>query len=70
MALDQIEATLDDQHALQQKNDRSDRRTQYALSHQQLTAKLVQGWDGTTALFITKDKFGTDHLLRGFYLAS
>ena len=34
MALDQIEATLDDQHALQQKNDRSDRRTQYALSHQ------------------------------------
>ncbi|MHA3093183.1 relaxase/mobilization nuclease domain-containing protein [Acinetobacter brisouii] len=42
IALDQIEAMLDDQHALQQKNDRSDRWTQYALSHQQLTAKLVK----------------------------
>ncbi len=42
IALDQIEAMLDDRHATQQKNNRSNRRTQYALSHQQLTAKLVK----------------------------
>lgn len=57
MALDQIEATLDDQHALQQKNDRSDRRTQYALSHQQLTAKLVK--DGMGQLLFSSPKINS-----------
>jgi len=42
IALERIQTALDDQHALQQKNDRSNRRTQYALSHQQLTAKLLK----------------------------
>lgn len=57
MALDQIEATLDDQHALQQKNNRSDRRTQYALSHQQLTAKLVK--DGIGQLLFSSPKINS-----------
>ncbi|WP_151710189.1 relaxase/mobilization nuclease domain-containing protein [Acinetobacter brisouii] len=41
ITLDQIQTALDDQHALQQKNDRSNRRTQYVLNHQQLTEKLL-----------------------------
>ncbi|MHA3058723.1 relaxase/mobilization nuclease domain-containing protein [Acinetobacter sp. ANC 5584] len=42
IALDRIQTALDDQHAIQQKNDRANRRTQYALSHQQLTDKLLK----------------------------
>ncbi|MHA3084165.1 relaxase/mobilization nuclease domain-containing protein [Acinetobacter sp. ANC 5383] len=42
IALDQIQTGLDDQHALQQKNARLNRRTHYALSHRQLTDKLLK----------------------------
>ncbi|PVZ78618.1 hypothetical protein C9426_34370 [Serratia sp. S1B] len=42
IALDQIQTVLDDQHALQQKNARLNRRTFYTLSHQQLTDKLLK----------------------------
>lgn len=42
MTLSQIEAMLDDQHTARQKNDRLNRRTQYALSHRQLTDKLLK----------------------------
>ncbi|ENU79088.1 hypothetical protein F975_03058 [Acinetobacter sp. ANC 3789] len=42
MTLNQIEATLDDQHVAQQQRDRSNRRTHYALSHRQLTDKLLK----------------------------
>ncbi|WP_151732691.1 relaxase/mobilization nuclease domain-containing protein [Acinetobacter ursingii] len=42
IALDRIQTTLDDQHATQQQHDRANRRTQYALSHRQLTAKLLK----------------------------
>ncbi|MHA3081352.1 relaxase/mobilization nuclease domain-containing protein [Acinetobacter sp. ANC 5502] len=37
-----IQAALDDQHAAQQKNDHLNRRTRYALDHQQLTGKLLK----------------------------
>jgi hypothetical protein len=40
--LDQIQTALDDQHAAQQKNDHLNRRTRYALDHQQLTDKLLK----------------------------
>ncbi|MHA3061691.1 hypothetical protein ACX1N5_13690 [Acinetobacter sp. ANC 4636] len=40
--LHRIEAMLDDQHAAQQQHDRANRRIQYALSHRQLTAKLLK----------------------------
>jgi hypothetical protein len=42
IALDQIQTALDDQHAAQQKNDHLNRRTRYALDHQQLTDKLLK----------------------------
>lgn len=42
IALERIQTALDDQHAERQQHDRAHRRTQYALSHQQLTAKLVK----------------------------
>ncbi|MHA3117038.1 LPD7 domain-containing protein [Acinetobacter sp. ANC 4635] len=40
--LHRIEVTLDDRHIAQQQRDRSNRRTHYALSHRQLTDKLLK----------------------------
>ncbi|MHA3050617.1 relaxase/mobilization nuclease domain-containing protein [Acinetobacter sp. ANC 4639] len=42
IAWDRIQTALDDQHAAQQQRDRSNRRTRYALSHRQLTEKLLK----------------------------
>ncbi|MCG2574934.1 relaxase/mobilization nuclease domain-containing protein [Acinetobacter sp. ME22] len=42
IALARIQTALDDQHAERQQHDRAHRRSQYALSHRQLTAKLVK----------------------------